>query len=243
MLHGLRPAARALVRARWNLTLHGVENFPSSGPVIVASNHVGWLDGPLLAIVSPRPVHALSKAEMFDGSLGVFLRGAGQIRLDRFGADPAAIKACLRVLGDGGCVGIFPEGTRGSGEYADFHHGVTYLAAVSGAPVLPVTQIGTRLPGGGSSSLPPAKSPIDVVYGRAWRTSRSPWPRTREQILTQSQLLWDHLRAEQADALALTGRSLPGPLPVGETELDPDTGFHDHLAGRNDRPSDSEGVS
>ncbi|PUA79358.1 1-acyl-sn-glycerol-3-phosphate acyltransferase [Nocardioides currus] len=228
MLRGLRPVFRAGIGAYWDLHLHGTVRVPTAGPAIFASNHAGWLDGPLLAIVSPRPVHALTKQEMFDGRLGAFLRGAGQIPLDRFGADPSAVKTCLRVLADGGAVGIFPEGTRGAGELEVFHHGVTYLALVSGAPVVPVTQVGTRLPGGRSSSLPPRGSRIDVSYGEAWRTTRTPWPRTREHTLATSALLWEHLREQQASALAHLGRRLPGPLPVGDREEEPDTGFVRH---------------
>ena len=56
----------------------------SRGPVIFAANHVGVVDGPLLAIFAPRPVHALTKVEMFRGRLGRFLRASGQMPLDRF---------------------------------------------------------------------------------------------------------------------------------------------------------------
>ena len=78
--------------------------------MILRPNHVGVIDGPLLAIFAPRPVHALTKMEMFKGFMGGFLLGAGQIPLDRFNPDPRAVKSCLRVLRDGRAVGIFPEG-------------------------------------------------------------------------------------------------------------------------------------
>ncbi|WP_235537326.1 lysophospholipid acyltransferase family protein [Nocardioides sp. Soil805] len=235
MLHGLRPLARAGAGVWWDLHVHGTDRVPTGGPVVLTSNHVGWIDGPLLAICTPRPVHALSKQEMFDGATGAFLRGAGQIPLDRFGADPGAVKTCLRVLADGGAVGVFPEGTRGAGTYDTFHHGATYLALVTGAPVVPVTMIGTRPPGGGTSSLPPRRSRIDVVVGEAWRTTQTPWPRTREHTLATSALLWQHLRDEQSRALALTGRALPGPLPAGDIEDDPDTGFVEHHRVQHDQ--------
>ena len=231
VLRGLRPVLRAGVGLWWDVHVHGADRAPSEGPVVFASNHVGWLDGPLLAICAPRPVHALTKTEMFAGRMGAFLRSAGQIPLDRFGADPSAMKSCVRVLGDGGAVGIFPEGTRGPGTYDVFHHGATYLAMVSGAPVVPVTMIGTRLPGGGTSSLPPRGSRIDVVVGEAWRTTQTPWPRTREHTLATSALLWQHLRDELSRALSLTGRALPGPLPAGDVEDDPDTGFVEQHRG------------
>ena len=228
MLHGLRPAAAWLVRRRWRVTLHHPERVAPSGGVILAANHVGVIDGPLLAILSPRPVHALTKREMFDGRLGAFLRGAGQIPLDRFSADPAAIRSCLRVVRDGGVAGIFPEGTRGDGELRRFHHGAAYLALVTGAPVVPVTMLGTRPPGGGSNAMPAPGDDIDVVFGRPWRTTQHAWPRTREQVAATSVLLRGHMLSELDSALSQTRRSLPGPLPAGQSEDDPDTGLVEH---------------
>ena len=84
-----------------------------------------------------------------------FLLGSGQIPLDRFNADPLAVKRCLRVLRSGGVVGIFPEGSRGAGEFDRFHTGAAYLALVTGAPIIPVVQFGTREPGADSQRCPP----------------------------------------------------------------------------------------
>lgn len=225
MLRGLRPVSAWLVRRRWSVQVHHAERVPAAGGVILAANHVGAIDGPLLAVLTPRPVHALTKQEMFAGRLGTFLRGAGQIPLDRFHPDPGAIRACLRVLRDGGAVGVFPEGTRGDGELHRFHHGAAYLALVTGVPVVPVTFLGTREPGGGTNSLPPRGAAIDVVVGVPWRTTQQPWPRTREQVAATSVLLKGHMLSELATALADTRRSLPGPLPAGQSEDDPDTGL------------------
>ena len=143
------------IRRRYRVTLHGAGNVPASGPVILASNHIGVIDGPMLAIFPPRPAHALTKDDMFEGRAGRFFTAVGQISLWRGGADPGAIKACVKVLRDGHVVGIYPEGTRGAGEYAEYHHGAAYLALVTGAPVVPVTFIGTRPDGGGRNALPP----------------------------------------------------------------------------------------
>jgi len=225
VLQRLRPVASRLVRARWAVTVHHADRVPVTGGVILAANHVGIIDGPLLAIFSPRPVHALTKREMFAGRLGRFLRASGQIPLDRFHADPGAIRSCLRVVRDGGVAGIFPEGTRGDGELHRFHHGAAYLALVTGAPVVPVTMIGTRPPGGGANALPGRGDTIDIVFGRAWHTTQQPWPRTREQVTATSVLLRGHMLSELASALADTRRSLPGPLPAGQSEDDPDTGL------------------
>ena len=174
LLRGLRAPARFLVRRRFSVTVHGVEHIPGDGPVILASNHVGIADGPLLAIFSKRPVHALTKKEMFDGRLGRFLLTSGQVPLDRFNSDPAAVKACLRVLRDRGVVGIFPEGSRGAGEFERFHRGAAYLGLVSGAPIVPVIQFGTREPGAGDSALPKRGGHVDLVYGAPYRFEAAP---------------------------------------------------------------------
>jgi 1-acyl-sn-glycerol-3-phosphate acyltransferase len=225
LLLGVRTPAAALVRRRWPVEVHHAERVPAAGGVVLAANHVGVIDGPLLAVFAPRPVHALTKQEMFAGGLGPFLRATGQIPLDRFRPDLGAIRTSLRVLRNGGAVGIFPEGTRGDGELHRFHHGAAYLALVTGAPVVPVTMIGTRPPGGGSNALPERGGVVEILFGQPWRTTQQPWPRTREHVAATSVLLRGHMLSELATALADTRRSLPGALPAGQSEDDPDTGL------------------
>ena len=234
LLRVMRPIAVQVMGRRWPVTVHHPELVPSSGGVILAANHIGLLDGPLLATYAPRPVHALTKREMYDGRLGGFLRGTGQIPLDRYATDVGAVRTALRVVRDGGVLGIFPEGTRGGGDFRRFHHGAAYLALVTGAPVVPVTLIGTRAPGS-SRSIPDAGDPIDVVFGQAWQTPQQPWPRMREQVAATSVLLKTHLLSELDSALSQTRRSLPGPLPAGQSEDDPDTGLVEH---GNEHPHD-----
>jgi len=228
LLRGVRPMGAWLIRRRYEVSVHHAERVPATGGVILASNHVGIIDGPLLAVYAPRPVHALTKLEMFDGRLGGFLRRAGQIPLNRTEADPGAIRCALRVIRDGGVVGIFPEGTRSSGHFDRFHHGATYLALVTGAPVVPVTLIGTQAPVDSSSSLPAPGSVIDVVFGAAWQTPQQPWPRTREHVRATSVLLREHLLSELDGGLSQTRRSEPWPLPAGQSEDDPGTGLVEH---------------
>lgn len=213
-----RRTSRWLIRRRWDVRVHHPERFPVDGPAVVAGNHIGFVDGPLMAIFAPRPVHALTKIEMFSGALGAFLRAAGQIPLDRFRTDPAAVRIALRVLREGQAVGVFPEGTRGPGDLERFHGGAAYLALVTGAPVVPLTFVGSREPGGRSSSLPPKGARIDVVVGEPYVVDAVPWPRTRENVRLTSALLRDHMQKQLAVALDETGRSLPGPLPQGDRD-------------------------
>lgn len=214
LLYRFRWFGRWVIRRRYRVRLHETQHVPADGPVILCSNHVGIIDGPLLAIFAPRPVHALTKDDMFRGLVGRFLLAVGQIPLYRDGADPAALKTCVKVLRQGGAVGIYPEGARGAGTYEIFRHGAAYLAMVTGAPVVPVAMFGSREPGGSRNSLPRRGAVIDMVFGAAFTTDQVPWPRRREHVDTVSALLRQHLVEHLDIARAVTGRDLPGPLPA-----------------------------
>lgn len=214
LLRRARPVARWLARRRYDVRLHGVENVPASGPVILAGNHIGLLDGPLLAAFAPRPVHALAKRELFAGPGAPLLRAAGQIPVDRFHPDTAAVRTCLAVLQRGAVVGIYPEGLRGAGDHAQHQGGAAYLALVSGAPVVPVTVFGTRERGAGADSLPPRGSRLDMVFGTPYRLQAVSWPRTRQEVGSATAMLRSQMVAALEDAQLLTGRDLPGTLPA-----------------------------
>jgi len=209
----LRPPGRAWFRRRYDIRFHGEGHVPRTGPVILASNHLGYLDGPLLAAFAPRVVHALTKKEMFQGRTGWFLRSVGQIPLSRYDADPAAVKDCLKVLREGGAVGIYPEGTRGDGEFRHFHTGVAYLALATGAPVVPLVMFGTREPGGHTDSVPPRGARFDFVYGPPVYWERQPWPRRQADVRRTATELRNKFVEHLVEAKAITGRELPGPLP------------------------------
>ncbi len=206
-----RPVARALLRRWYDLEVHGAEHVPD-GPAVMAGNHVGWLDGPLLAICSPRPVHALTKEEMFSGPLGALLRASGQIRLDRFHVDVAAIRSAVKALRSGCSVGVFPEGTRGTGDMSTARAGAAYLAMVTGAPVVPVSFLGTRLPGGSNSSIPPRGARIAITFGEPLTFGCHPWPRTQAAVTAASAEVTSAILATMRAAEETTGMTLPGPL-------------------------------
>jgi 1-acyl-sn-glycerol-3-phosphate acyltransferase len=227
LLYPFRPLGRVVIRRRIKVRVVNGEKLPRTGPVIVACNHVGVVDGPLLAIFAPRPVHALTKQEMFKGFMKRFLLATGQIPLDRFHPDPLAVKRCLSVLRDDHVLGIFPEGSRGGGEFDRFHTGAAYLGMVTGAPIVPVVQFGTREPGAGSSSLPAKGVVIDMVFGDPIQIPQTPWPRRKSDVAARSVELRQHLLAHLEHAKQLTGRELPGPLPGKDTDPDPATGITD----------------
>ena len=99
---------------RW--TIEGEANIPTTGPLILASNHVSYLDPLTLGYVADRRgrrVRFLAKAELFDKrGLGSLLRGARQIPVARGKADAnGALTFAIDALRRGECVAVFPEGT------------------------------------------------------------------------------------------------------------------------------------
>ena len=96
MLHRLRPVTARILRARYDVEVYGAANVPATGPVVIAANHTGMIDGPAMAILTPRPVHALTKSEMFVGQTGRFLVAAGQIPVDRHNTDVIATRTALQ---------------------------------------------------------------------------------------------------------------------------------------------------
>jgi 1-acyl-sn-glycerol-3-phosphate acyltransferase len=219
LLHRNRRWAARVLHGRWDLTVRGADHVPAEGPVVIVANHIGVLDGPLMAIVSPRPVHVLTKREMYDGKLGRFLHASGQIPVHREGPDPSAVRTALRVLRDGHAIGVFPEGTRGAGDVALVKPGAAYLAMAAGAPVVPLVFLGTRLPGGSNNSLPPPKSPFVMSFGPPLDVEQHPWPRRQPDTHALSARIRDALLETLAEAQRATGMTLPGPIPGTDKEI------------------------
>ncbi|MDE2038796.1 MAG: 1-acyl-sn-glycerol-3-phosphate acyltransferase [Elusimicrobia bacterium] len=136
----------AFLRLACGVDVEGLAHLPETGPAIIAAApHTAYLDGPLLAVAAAprRCVWALTKAEVFKVPvLGRFLRRVGTIALDRRG-DLKAMRAALELLENGGCLLVFPEGTRSkAGAPGRAKAGVGFLAARSRAPVVPARLLG-----------------------------------------------------------------------------------------------------
>jgi len=131
----------------WRIRVEGREHVPTRGPVILAPNHVAFLDSMFLPLVLFRRVTFVAKAEYFDSwKTAWFFRAAGQIPMRRDGgsASERALAAARDVLGAGKVLGIYPEGTRSpDGRLYRGHTGVARLAVSCGAPVIPVGLVGT----------------------------------------------------------------------------------------------------
>jgi 1-acyl-sn-glycerol-3-phosphate acyltransferase len=141
----VRGLCLVLLRLIWRFRALGAENVPATGPVIIACNHVSYFDPPVVGVGIERPVTYLAKKELFEiPLLGPLIVALGAYPLDREAGGVAAIRAALRVLKDGRCVGIFPEGTRNLHGQAEEKGGAALLGALSGAPVVPAAIVGTR---------------------------------------------------------------------------------------------------
>ncbi|MEI6294636.1 MAG: lysophospholipid acyltransferase family protein [Actinomycetes bacterium] len=130
----------------------GLRHVPNLGPVIVASNHLSFSDSVFMPLVVPRKVTFMAKSEYFTspGFKGfikkITFQALGQVPVDRAGGrrSEAAIRTGLKLLEEGQCIGIYPEGTRSpDGRLYKGRIGIARMAIDSGAPVVPVAMFNT----------------------------------------------------------------------------------------------------
>jgi 1-acyl-sn-glycerol-3-phosphate acyltransferase len=132
--------------------VQGLEHVPSSGAVILASNHLAVADSFYLPLVVSRRITFLAKAEYFTGTglkgalLRWFYTATGQVPIDRTNADSAqsALDTAVRLLNEGKLLGMYPEGTRSpDGRLYKGKTGLARVALKTGVPVIPVAMTGT----------------------------------------------------------------------------------------------------
>lgn len=141
----LKPIAWFILKL-WNrLEIHGLDNVPPQGKLILVANHVSVLDPIVVGASMPRPIRFMAKKELFEVPV---LRGLisilGAFPVDRNKTDFQAVKQSLKILADQEVLGIFPEGgTRKHTKKIVFRPGTAAIALKSKSPVLPVAIIGT----------------------------------------------------------------------------------------------------
>lgn len=155
-----------LLRLGFGLEVRGHTHVPSSGPFIVASNHLSYLDPVVVGVASPRPLSFMARASLYRHPLmRWFLNNMGVIPILREAGDLAAVREAVRRLQQGEPIAIFPEGQR---QYADelgqVKRGVGLIAAMARVPIVPVVIRGTfdALPRG---SRWPRRAKIRVAFG------------------------------------------------------------------------------
>ncbi|WP_273651171.1 lysophospholipid acyltransferase family protein [Cellulomonas fimi] len=204
-----------LARGVWATDVVGAHHVPRTGPVLLAANHTGVVDGPILAGVSPRPTHILVKEEMFHGPVGLVLRAAGQIPVDRQGGR-TALTTALGVLRRGGVVGIFPEGNRGRGDATSARAGIAWLALNGQAPVVPVAILGTRRTGESVGHVPGFRRRLVVEFGEPVVVERAPGVSGRAALVAANEAVRVALSDLVTRASARSGLVLPTDGPDRE---------------------------
>ncbi|WP_337191877.1 lysophospholipid acyltransferase family protein [Nocardioides flavescens] len=191
VMHRLVPP---VLRAVWRPTVHGLEHVPRHGGVILASNHLSFVDSVVIPVVAPRQVVFLAKSDYFTGTglkgaaSRAWFEGLGMLPVDRDDTR-AAIKSldvALEVLGRGEAFGIYPEGTRSrDGRLYRGRTGVAHLALTAGVPIVPVGLTGTERVQPVGSSVPHLV-PITVRFGEpihvAGRFEGVPSGRARREV-------------------------------------------------------------
>jgi 1-acyl-sn-glycerol-3-phosphate acyltransferase len=158
----------------------GAGRIPADGPVILASNHLSFIDSIFLPLVIERQMVFLAKSEYFTGKglkgwlTKVFFMGTGQLPIDRSGgkASEASLNTGLRVLAEGKVLGIYPEGTRSpDGQMYRGRTGVARMILEARVPVIPVAMIDTEKAMPIGKRLPSIRR-IGVIFGEPLDFSR-----------------------------------------------------------------------
>ena len=145
--------AGPILRTAFRPWVTGEENIPRSGAVILASNHLSFIDSVFLPLVIERRVTFLAKSDYYTArgikgwAIKNFLKAAGMLPIDRSGgkASEASLRTGLGVLGRGEVLGIYPEGTRSpDGRLYRGRTGVARMVLEGGVPVIPVAMIDTE---------------------------------------------------------------------------------------------------
>lgn len=176
----LKAILGVLMRVLFRPKVEGAEHIPGDGPVILAGNHVTFIDSIFVSLIVKRPVYFIGKDEYVSGTglkgrlMAWFFRTSGMIPVDRDGGHGgvAALMTGRRVLEEGKVFAIYPEGTRSpDGRLYRGRTGVARLALMTGAAVVPFAMIGTdKVQPGGKGR--PHIAPVTVRFGEALDFSR-----------------------------------------------------------------------
>ncbi|CAN5319649.1 lysophospholipid acyltransferase family protein [soil metagenome] len=172
--------AGPLLRTVFRPWVAGAENIPDTGGVILASNHLSFIDSVFLPLLIKRRITFLAKSDYFTGrgpanwAIKHFLLGTGMIPIDRSGgkASEASLNTGLRVISQGDVLGIYPEGTRSpDGKMYRGRTGVARMILEGHVPVVPIAMIDTDKVMPIGAKLPKVRR-IGVVVGEPLDFSR-----------------------------------------------------------------------
>ena len=173
----LRSDERFIYFLKLNLLVIGRENIPKEGPFIIASNHLSWMDVPLVPSFLKRKVVYMAKEELFYGKVGWIVRFLGAFPVKRGEADRQSLRAADAQLKAGKIFMIFPEGTRSKiHQLGKGHVGLGMIALRAGVPVVPVAVWGSE------NSFKKLRPRVTVSYGKPMLLTPRGNKITREDI-------------------------------------------------------------
>lgn len=172
--------AGPILRSAFRPWITGHENIPTSGGVILASNHLSVIDSVFLPLMTDRRIYFLAKSDYFVArslkgwAIKRFLLGTGMLPIDRSGgkASEASLNTGLEVLAKGDVLGIYPEGTRSpDGRLYRGRTGVARMVLEAQVPVVPVAMVDTEKVMPIGSTFPKVRR-VGVVVGEPLDFSR-----------------------------------------------------------------------
>lgn len=190
-------AFRAIFRFYFGWRVHGADQVPGEGPVVLAANHASYIDPPLIGAALSRQVNFLARNTLFTQPvLGTVLRSWEVVPVDRDGAGAGGLKAILDRLRKGGAILLFPEGTRTTnGDFLPARSGIGLTVLKSSCPVIPVRVFGTYRAYGRHLRLPRPYR-VTVKFG-----ARLDFARARAEAATCSKARLKAIYQEVADEL------------------------------------------
>ncbi|GAA0459462.1 lysophospholipid acyltransferase family protein [Alkalibacillus silvisoli] len=141
LYESFKVLAKLVISSQFKVIIKGKENLSLDQPVVIASNHVSGYDPIVLSCVIDGEIHFLAKKELFKNRLlRWLLTNINAIPVDRHGGNVIRpVRKGLRVLNEGGLLGVFPEGTRcKSDQVVQPKKGVAFFSFKTATPVLPI---------------------------------------------------------------------------------------------------------
>jgi len=182
----LRSTLPTIVMPYFKVAVEGLEHVPSTGPAVIAGNHLSFIDSIVLALALPRPLYYLGKSDYWESARTRWLvAGAGVVPVYRDGGDrsESSLRAGVRLLQRGDLLGIYPEGTRSpDGRLYRGKTGPVRMALEADAPVVPFGIVGSDV------AMPQdrrviRRAPITLRFGRPIDLSRYRDRRTDPLVL------------------------------------------------------------
>lgn len=194
-----RLTCLGIAKVVFRLHIEGQEHIPRTGPVILAANHVSYIDPVIIGIAVRRPIRFMAKKELFGVPLlGRLIRQFGAFPVNRHRANLQAFKLATALLEAGEVVAMFPEGTRGDGiELQPAKAGIGLIAARTGAPVVPIFHQGTGrvFPKG---AWLPRPYHIAIKFGMPYRFADQRLDETEDRIASFSRIIMEKIAALKA---------------------------------------------